>query len=229
MGSRRMRRLLLVRHASTRAVRRACFAPDDALDARGRAEAAALRGRLGRDARFLVAPCLAAFQTASLAGGAPLVTDAALADCDYGRWSGLALDEVERSEPEAVTAWRSDLDAAPHGGESMRRLVARVGDWLDHQATQEGTLVAVTAGAVVRAALVHALGAPPEALWRIDVTPAAVTELHTRGSHWTVTRVNAAVLDPGVPPCPSNHLPRVSWSGLPHCSAWISRAPNSRS
>jgi len=224
-----MRRLLLVRHASTRAVRRACFAPDDALDARGRGEAAALRGHLGRDARFLVAPCLAAFQTASLAGGAPLVTDAALADCDYGRWSGLALDEVERSEPEAVTAWRSDLDAAPHGGESMRRLVARVGDWLDHQATQEGTLVAVTAGAVVRAALVHALGAPPEALWRIDVTPAAVTELHTRGSHWTVTRVNAAVLEPGVPPCPSNHLPQASSSALPLSSASTSKVPSSMS
>ena len=211
-------------------MRRACFAPEDALDARGRAEAAALRGALGRDARFLVAPCLAAFQTASLAGGAPLVDGCRRSPtATTAAGPGARSTEVERDEPEAVAAWLSDLDAAPHGGESMRRLVARVGDWLDHQATQEGTLVAVTAGAVVRAAVVHALGAPPEALWRIDVAPAAVTELHTRGSHWTVTRVNAAVLDPGVPPCPSNHHPQASSSALPLSSASTSKAPSSMS
>jgi broad specificity phosphatase PhoE len=154
-----MRRLLLVRHASTRALRRACFAPEDALDARGREEASALRAELRRDAQFLVGPCLAAFQTASLAGCAPLVVEQALADCNYGRWSARALDEVRREEPDAVEAWLMDPDATPHGGESMRALIARIGAWLDEQATREGTVVAVTAGAVVRAAVVRALDA----------------------------------------------------------------------
>ena len=185
-----MRRLLLVRHASTRATRQACFAPEDPLDARGRGEAAALRAELPRSADFVVGPCLGAFQTASLAGGAPLVIEQALADCDYGRWAGRPLDQVRRDEPEAVEAWLTDPDAVPHGGESMRALLTRAGEWLDEQAGRDGTLVAVAPGAVVRAIVVCALGAPTDAFWRIDVSPASVTELHARPGCWTLTRVN---------------------------------------
>jgi broad specificity phosphatase PhoE len=185
-----MGRLLLVRHASTRATRRACFAPEDPLDAHGRTQAAALRAEVRGDARFLVAPCLAAFQTASLAGCAPLVVEHAIAECDYGRWAGRALDDVRDEQPDGVEVWLADPDAVPHGGESMRALLARIGDWLDGEAASEGTVVAVMAGAVVRAAVVRALDAPAEALWRLDVSPASVTELHARDGRWTVTRVN---------------------------------------
>ena len=198
-----MQRLLLVRHASTRALRRACFAPEAPLDEQGRAQAAALRPELRRDARFLVAPCLAAFQTASLAGCAPLVVEQALADCDYGRWAGRALDDVRRDEPDAVDRWLTDPDAVTHGGESMRALVARVGAWLDDEAAHEGRVVAVAAGAVVRAAVVRALGAPAEALWRVDVAPASVTELHARDGRWTVARVN----DRGAARAAASHAP----------------------
>jgi broad specificity phosphatase PhoE len=198
-----MRRLLLVRHASTRALRRACFAPEDPLDAHGREQAAALRAELRRDARFLVAPSLAAFQTASLAGCAPLIVEQALADCDYGRWSGRALDDVRRDEPDGVEIWLSDPDAVPHGGESLRALVARIGGWLDDEAAREGTVVAVAAGAVVRAAVVCALDAPADALWRIDVAPASVTELHAHDRRWKVTRVNDRSATRAAPTAPA--------------------------
>ena len=72
----------------------------------------------------------------------------------------------------------------------MRALVARVGAWLDDEAAHDGTVVAVAAGAVVRAAVVCALDAPAEALWRIDVAPGSVTELHAHDRRWRVTRVN---------------------------------------
>jgi broad specificity phosphatase PhoE len=185
-----MRRVLLVRQASTRAMRRACFAPDDPLDARGRSEAEALRAVLAGGGETLVSPCLAAFQTASLAGRAPLVTVPALADCDYGRWSGRALDDVERAEPEAVEAWLTDPDAAPHGGESVRALLARVATWLEGQALRTGSVVAVTPGSFVKAAVVTAFDAPAATFWRVDVAPASVTELHARDGPWTVSRVN---------------------------------------
>jgi broad specificity phosphatase PhoE len=188
-----MRRVILVRHASTRAVRRACFAPEDALDARGRREAAALRGALPSADEALAGPCLAAFQTTSLAGFAPVRTEPALADCDYGRWTGRALDDVQQEEPEAVAAWLTDPEAAPHGGETVRALLDRVAAWLDGQCDRSGTVVAVTPGAVVRAAVVRALDAPASAFWRIDVAPAGVTELHGRDGRWTVTRVNDRV------------------------------------
>ncbi|MEA2289971.1 MAG: hypothetical protein QOD55_1968, partial [Solirubrobacteraceae bacterium] len=167
-----MRRVVLVRHASTRAARRACFAPEDALDARGRREAAALKGGLPAADEALAGPCLAAFQTMSLAGFAPVRVEPALADCDYGRWTGRALDEVQREEPDAVAAWLTDPDGTPHGGESVRALLERIAAWLDGRSAPSGTVVAVAPGAVVRAAVVHALDAPASAFWRIDVAPA---------------------------------------------------------
>ena len=188
-----MRRLVLVRHAGTRAVRDACFAPDDALDAQGRRAAAALRNVLPRADEALAGPCLAAFQTTSLAGFAPVRIEPALADCDYGRWTGRPLGDVEREAPDAVAEWLTNPDATPHGGESVRDLLARIAAWLDTQSSRSGTVVAVTPGAVVRAAVVGALAAPASAFWRIDVAPAGVTEMHCRDGRWTVTKVNHRV------------------------------------
>lgn len=171
-------------------MRASCFAAADGLDERGQAEAAALGSVLPRHDRCLVAPGRAALETASLAGCASITPDPALADCDYGRWTGLSLEDVSRDDPEAFEAWLTDPDATPHGGESVRALVTRVGSWLEQQAEQEGRTVAVGCGAVVRAAVVSVLAAPVEAMWRIDISPAAVTELHARDGRWTVSRVN---------------------------------------
>jgi broad specificity phosphatase PhoE len=182
--------VLLVRQASTRATRRACFAPEDPLDAHGRDQAEALRAALIGAGDTVASPCLAAFQTASLARRGPVVTVGALADCDYGRWCGQTFDDVQREEPAAVDAWLADPDAVPHGGESVRALLTRVATWLDVQTQHAGVVVAVTPGSVVKAAVVAALDAPASAFWRIDVAPAAVTELHARDGRWTVTRVN---------------------------------------
>lgn len=191
-----MLRLVLVRHASTRATKRALFGDDDPLDARGREAAAALRGALpagGGAGGALAAPCVGAFQTASVAGYAPVRIEAALGDCDYGEWTGRALADVVDSDPGGVAAWMADPDAVPHGGESVRGLIERVGGWLEGQAgsgSGGGTVVAFVPGAVVRAAVVWALGAPAEAFWRVDVAPAGVSELHAREGAWTVVRVN---------------------------------------
>ncbi len=87
----------------------------------------------------------------------------------------------------------SDPGACPHGGESLSALIARVAAWMQEQAAVDGRAIAVTHGGVVRAAVVHALGAPAPSAWRIDVAPLSVTELHARDGRWTVSRVNAAV------------------------------------
>jgi broad specificity phosphatase PhoE len=87
-------------------------------------------------------------------------------------------------------AWMTDPEAAPHGGESLTALLQRVATWLDEQATQDGTAIAITHAGVVKAAVVHALDAPPSAFWRIDVSPLSITELHAHDGRWTVTRVN---------------------------------------
>ena len=82
------------------------------------------------------------------------------------------------------------LNAAPHGGESLTALLARVRTWLEKQAALDGTAIAITHGGVVKAAVVAALDAPPSAFWRVDVSPLSITELHAHDGRWTVTRVN---------------------------------------
>jgi len=127
------------------------------------------------------------------AAGLRAAIEPALRECDFGAWAGRTLAEVHEEDPDAAAAWMTDPAACPHGGESLAALMLRVGEWLDEQAARGGRAIAVTHGGVVKAAVVHALAAPVEAFWRVDVTPLALTELHAHEGRWTVTRVNAPV------------------------------------
>jgi broad specificity phosphatase PhoE len=185
-----VRRLLLVRHAATAATRASAFPVDEPLDERGLAAAARLGAALPPRREALCSPALRCRQTAQAAGlGAPAV-EPALAECDFGAWAGRSLADVHEAEPDAAAAWMLDPQARPHGGESLAAFAARVGTWLDGQARLDGCAVAITHGGVVKAALVHALGAPLHAFWQIDAAPLAITELHAHEGRWTVTRVN---------------------------------------
>lgn len=175
--------LRLICHAPTSATRAAAFPADEPADEKGLAAAAALAGRLDRADLVVTAPALCARQTAQVLG-LSAATEPALAEADHGRWRGLALAEVAAAEPEALAAWMGDLDAAPHGGESLAALIRRVGDWLDAPPLAK-RLIAVTHGSVVRAALVHVLGAR-QAFWRIDAGPLSSTELTHDGRRWAL-------------------------------------------
>jgi broad specificity phosphatase PhoE len=70
-----------------------------------------------------MSPALRASQTAD-ALKLDATVEPMLRDCDYGRWTGRALDEVQAQEPEAVTEWLRNPMAAPHGGESVLALGA---------------------------------------------------------------------------------------------------------
>lgn len=182
---------MLVRHATTEAVRRAAFPADEPLDAAGTAAARDLTGRLRADDTW----CARSRRTVQTARalGLDAVEAGALDDWDLGSWSGRTLADVLEAEPEAAAAWRRDAAAAPHGGESLERFAARVGGWLDVECARDGRAVAVADAPVIRAAVVRALGAPLDAFWRIDVAPLGLTELHGRDGRWTVARVNAQV------------------------------------
>jgi broad specificity phosphatase PhoE len=188
-----VRRLLLIRHAPTSATRAAGFPVDEPLDTRARTDAALLAGALPARCEVQSSPALRCRETAAAAGVTdPLVVDA-LAECDFGAWAGRTLADVAAAAPADVAAWMEDPDARPHGGESLSAFAARVAGWLDGEASRDGRAVAFTHGGVIKAALVHALGAPLSAFWRIDVAPLSITELHAHDGRWTVTRVNAAV------------------------------------
>jgi broad specificity phosphatase PhoE len=175
--------LTLISHASTRALRRAAFPDDEPLDASAyrKAEAAA---PLRRAHRSCTAPELRTRQTAE-ALGLDAAVETALRDCDYGRWRGSSLAELHAAEPASVASWLAEPHTAPHGGESMLDLLRRVGDWLDGLDAAAG-IVAVTHPAIVRAAILHAVGAPASAFWRIDVAPLTQTELRGGKGRWSL-------------------------------------------
>ncbi|MFF5205515.1 histidine phosphatase family protein [Streptosporangium sp. NPDC000396] len=176
-------RLLLVCHASTPATARAVFPGDEPLDEPGLRRAAALAPQFGPGSAACAAE-LRCVQTAE-ALGLRADPDPLLADCDYGRWRGRTLGEVEAAEPEGLAAWLTDPAAAPHGGESITDLLGRVSGWLSRRAP--GRLVAVTHPPVIRAAVVHALGAPAQAFWRVDVAPLARVALTGRDGRWRLS------------------------------------------
>ncbi|RXH54300.1 putative phosphoglycerate mutase [Granulicella sibirica] len=78
-----------------------------------------------------------------------------------------------------------DVHTAPHGGESFVELIGRVGQWIADQ-QDAGHIVAITHPAIIRAALVHTLSAPPQSFWRIDIAPLTLTDLRFNGMSWTL-------------------------------------------
>ncbi|WP_027801797.1 histidine phosphatase family protein [Paraburkholderia dilworthii] len=188
------RRLLLISHAPTAAMRAGRFPADDPLDARGLGEAQAARTRISiaDDVTAFVSPAVCARETAVALGLAAKV-DPALADVDYGEWRGQRLHDLAAQTPDGLTAWTRDPHAAPHGGESFTQVIKRIGEWLsalnvapDPALGHVRNVVAITHAPLVRAAIVHVLGASPEIFPRIEIAPLAVVELqHSRQRGWT--------------------------------------------
>ena len=122
-------------------------------------------------------------QTAELLGLQAEI-DTRLADLDCGRWRGDVLGGVLSAD---LAIWLTDPTRAPHGGESVVDLIDP-GTRLDGitDGPPRARLVAVTHPAVIRAAIVIALDAPPKSFWRIDIAPVSRTVMHFRGHAWTL-------------------------------------------
>lgn len=184
-------RLHLLCSASTASVSAVAFSGDDPLDSRGRDSLVSLSGRLAPCDIVLRSPAVAAAQTAD---GLALTANVEplLRDCDFGRWTGRSLDEVQAQEPSAVAEWLRDPRAAPHGGESFADLTKRVGGWMDRMLAKDASVLAVTHALVIRAAIAHALGAGAEVFHHIDVAPLTRAKLSGGGGRWTL----AALVSP---------------------------------
>ena len=179
-------RLHLLCSASTASVSAVAFAPaDEPLDRRGAESLAGLAGHLSSCDSVLCSPSLCARQTAEGLGLTPTI-EASLRDCDFGRWTGRALEDVQAHEPAAVADWLKDARAAPHGGESFADVTTRVGGWMDRMLTTSGSALAITHALVIRAAIAHALGAGPESFRHIDVAPLTRARLSGGGGRWTL-------------------------------------------
>lgn len=148
-------------------------------------------------AMVLCAPSIVARQTADLLGYSP-TDEPQLRDLDVGRWAGRSIDEVANAEPEAVAAWLTDPDTAVHGGESIHQFLDRIGTWMRSQLETNASTIGITHPAVIRAAVVNAVGAPAESFWRFDIAPLSLTSLRGNMGRWNLVELAKRARDDGV-------------------------------
>jgi broad specificity phosphatase PhoE len=185
-------RMNLIVHGATKGMRHAGFPGDDELDAD--LPITGIHGSFSRTAasRAQTSPARRARQSAE-ALGLQCSVEEALGDLDYGAWAGRPLEQVQREDPAGLALWRTDPEAAPHGGESIAHLLERVAHWLDREAKLGGRIVAVTHSAVIRVAVVHAIGAPLSSFWHLDAGPLTASDLRHDGRRWTVRTLGQAI------------------------------------
>jgi broad specificity phosphatase PhoE len=176
-------RITFISHAPTAAVARAAFPLDEPIEPREFERLQSTGWVPPRARQVCTGPEQRTRQTANALGLNPILS-AELRDLDYSSWRGRSLDDIQASDLESVRRWLTDIESAPHGGESVASLLARVEGWLAVHCS--GHTIAVTHPAVIRAAIILALRAPAQSFWRVDIPPASITDLRRTGSGWSV-------------------------------------------
>ncbi|WP_406155133.1 histidine phosphatase family protein [Streptomyces canus] len=171
--------------AAARTERAVRFA-DAPLDERALRRAEAVAATLPQAGTVYTAPSPRCTGTAEALGWEAVTAQPALRDLDMGSWYGRTLDEIAATDASGLAGWLTDPEAAPHGGESVQQICDRVAAWLDALPSDAGRVLAVVEQAVARAAVVHALGAPRQAFWRIDVPPLSTVDLTGRDGRWNL-------------------------------------------
>ncbi len=187
-------RLIVVRHGQTHwnAEGRIQGQLDTELSPLGQAQAQALVTRLADNpwdalyvsdllrARDTAAPLIEALRGSP--GNSPVVHyEPRLREIAFGRWEGLRFRDVAQQEPDAFQAFRADVNARLHGGESLGDVAARGRSLLTevrrHHA--EGTVLWVAHGGMLRLLTCHMLGLPLSAYrrFRLDSTGISMFEI----------------------------------------------------
>jgi len=109
--------------------------------------------------------------------GLSVETEPGLAEMEFGHWDGLTFAEVAEQFAEEMARWRGSLDVAPEGGESFRVVEKRVLDALARLRERYAgrTVVVVSHVTPIKTVVAHALGAPLESLFRMELAPASVS------------------------------------------------------
>jgi broad specificity phosphatase PhoE len=184
-------RITFVTHAATREQKAGIFPANEGLEEATVANLTALRWESPKVQRFWASPEIRVRQTAIALGLNPVEAQD-LRECDFGAWAGRSLEQVYSEDSSGASSWLADLGAVPHGGESYRQLIGRVGKWLDEQ-KETGHSIVLTHASIVRAAILCALSAPEEAFRRIEVGPLTVTDLRRNRTNWHLRSAGAVL------------------------------------
>ena len=170
--------------------------PGVGLSARGRAEIAAVADRLAEEriAALCSSPLQRTRETAEILADRldlPIEYREDVIELDFGEWTGLTFDAVRADERWKLWSTCRSIATVP-GGESMRQVQERVVEALFElrQAHPNGTVVVVSHGDVIRAALLFALGMPLDFYSRIEVGLASMSTIRIDNSGLRVLTVN---------------------------------------
>jgi broad specificity phosphatase PhoE len=184
-----MIRWLLVRHAETSwnlegRVQGHVATP---LSDRGREQAEALRAHLAEDEIEVAyaSDLPRAVETAEVilrGRDVPLFLAPEMRELSYGQWEGLTYTEVQEQDPEGFARLlQAGIDFAPPAGETIEELMLRVTNFVSRvkAAHPRAALVVVGHGGPLRGLILHLLGLPVSAFWRIRLDPASLSILET--------------------------------------------------
>ena len=125
--------------------------------------------------------------------GVSVVVDRELREMDFGLWEELTFDEVQNRYPEDLRQWTQSASAPPTGSsETFAAVLERMGTAADRIASRYAgaSVVAVTHVTPIKALVAHALGAPPAALFRMELSSACFSRITYSGGEASVRLLN---------------------------------------
>jgi probable phosphoglycerate mutase len=142
------------------------------------AEALARRGTIQA---IVSSPLARTRETAQIVAarlGLEVAVEEGLRETDFGAWEGLTFAEVRERHPDDLNAWLADPHAAPTGGgESFAATGTRVAAARDRlvAAYAGRTVLLVSHVTPIKTLVRLALGAPPESLFRMELSAASMS------------------------------------------------------
>lgn len=180
--------LVLLRHGETALTPEKRFSgsggtdPELSATGRGQAERAAEHfAALGVVQDIVSSPLRRCRETAAAVAarlGLDVRIDEGLRETDFGAWEGLAFGEVRERYGDDLTAWLASPDTAPTGGgESFAEVTERVAAARDRLVARYAgrTVLLVTHVTPIKTLVRLALGAPPESLFRMELSAASIS------------------------------------------------------
>ncbi|MEU5098393.1 bifunctional RNase H/acid phosphatase [Streptomyces sp. NPDC020996] len=143
--------------------------------------AGAALARRGTIQHIVASPLARTRETAGIVAerlGLEVSVDDGLRETDFGAWEGLTFAEVRERHPEDLNAWLVDPEAEPTGGgESFAATATRIAATRDKlTAAYAGrTVLLVTHVTPIKTFVRLALGAPPESLFRMELSAASLS------------------------------------------------------
>ncbi|WP_328790648.1 MULTISPECIES: bifunctional RNase H/acid phosphatase [unclassified Streptomyces] len=142
------------------------------------AEALAARGTIQSVISSPLRRCRETAQAVADRLGLTVTVEEGLREVDFGAWEGLTFAEVQQRFPDDLQAWLDSPKAAPTGGgESFMSATRRISATRDRLLSAHAgrTVLLVTHVTPVKILVRLALGAPPEALFRMELSAASLS------------------------------------------------------